>query len=162
LKRLLASLILKFMLKAYTWGFFSAALAVLLVAAIWLGTQSRQDYALLWGAKVYTSKQEFKGYLKAKGLSYRVWAARYPKAAEPWEPNEVRIGAITLRASTSTRDAWVIRLPLVALTLMLAVGATLLVLRPLRSAMPSAGTRSLAFASAVVTVLLVTAIWLSA
>ena len=58
------------MLKGYLIGLLSATLAVLLVAVIWFGTQPPQDEGFLWGGKVYTSRQEFDGYLKSKGLSY--------------------------------------------------------------------------------------------
>ena len=146
------------MLKAYAFGFFGAALAVVLVAVILFGTKSSQEPGLLWGDKVYTTRQEFDAYLKSKGLSYKTWAARYPGAA-PWEPDEITIGAITVRASTETREAWVVRLPLAAAGLMLATGCALLLLRGLRTAMPSRARGSVAFVSAVLTVLLASVIW---
>ena len=146
------------MWKAYAFGFFSAAAAVLLVAVIWFGTETSQDPGLLWGDKVYSSKYEFNDYLKPKGLSYKTWAARHPDGA-PWEPNKITIGAITLRASEQTREAWVVRLPLAAIGLMVATGGTLLLLRGLRSAKPRFATRPVAFLSAVVTVFMVAAIW---
>jgi hypothetical protein len=88
-------------LKGYAFGFFSAALAVLLVAAIWIGTRPKHESGLLWGDTVYTSRAQFDGYLKSKGLSYKTWLARNPGAA-PWEPEAITVGAITLRASTRT------------------------------------------------------------
>src|SRR5829696_5499956 len=103
--------------KAYAFGLFSAAVAVLLVAVMWLGT-GRDDRGLLWGDKVYSSKVDFNGYLKSNGLSYKTWAARHVGRA-PWEPDELTIGSVTLRMSTQTRDAWVVRLPLAAVMLML-------------------------------------------
>jgi hypothetical protein len=145
-------------LRAYALGFVSAAVAVLLVGVLWFGAQSGQDDGLLWGDKVYTSKQEFEGYLKSRGLSYKTWAARHDGAA-PWEPDEINIGAITLRASTETREAWVVRLPLAALALMSLTGGALLLLSRLRSVMPELARRPAAFGSAVFTVLLVTMIW---
>jgi hypothetical protein len=146
------------MFKAYAFGFFSAAAAVLLVAVIWFGTGTTQESGLLWGDKVYTTKQDFDGYLKEKSLSYRTWSARHSNGA-PWDPNKITIGAITLRASTETREAWVVRLPLAALGLMLATGATLLLMQALRTARPGIAHRPLAFLSAVATVLLVAVIW---
>jgi hypothetical protein len=145
-------------LKAYAFGFFSAAAAVLLVAVIWFGTETSPESGLLWGDKVYTSKQGFEGYLKERGLSYKTWSARHSDGA-PWDPNKITIGAITLRASTETREAWVVRLPLAALGLMLATGGTLLLMHGLRSARPGLARRPVAFLSAVATVLLVAAIW---
>jgi hypothetical protein len=142
--------------KAYALGFFSAAMAVLLVSVIWFGTGTSDEPGLLWGDKVYSSKYDFGDYLKTKGLSYKTWAARHPDGA-PWEPSTITIGAITLRASTETREAWVVRLPLAAIGLMAATGATLLLLRGLRSARPKLASRPVAFLSAVVSVLLVAA-----
>jgi hypothetical protein len=115
-------------LKAYTLGFVIAALAVLLVSFIWLSAQPPPEPGLLWGNNIYTTKQQFEGYLKEKGLSYKTWAAKNPNAA-PWEPRELTVGAITVRATTQTRDTWVIRGPLAALGLMLATAGTLLLLR---------------------------------
>ena len=116
------------MLKAYTTGFVIAALAVLVVSFIWLSAQPPPEPGLLWGNNVYTTKQQFEGYLKWKGLSYKTWVAKNPNAA-PWEPGELTVGAITVRATTQTRDTWVIRGPLAALGLMLAATGTLLLLR---------------------------------
>ena len=145
--------------KAYALGFFSAAVAVLLVSVIWFGTETTsQERGLLWGDKVYTSKSDFQDYLKSKGLSYKAWSARHSDGA-PWDPNTFTIGAITLRASTETREAWVVRLPLAAIALMVVTGGTLLLLRAVRSAKPRLASRPVAFLSAVVTVLLVAAIW---
>lgn len=149
------------MLKAYALGFFSAALAVLVAVAIWLGTRQAEEPALLWGGGVYATKQEFEGYLKSKGLSYKTWLARHPGAA-PWEPGAINIGAITIRASTKTREDWVVRLPLLTIGSILAGGATLLLLRGLRSFRPRLATTTVAFSTAVVTVLLVAVIWFAA
>jgi hypothetical protein len=59
----------------------------LVLAALLFGfssvTQKKQDPGLLWGDTVYTSKDEFQGYLRAKSLSYKTWVARHPGAA-PW------------------------------------------------------------------------------
>ncbi|MBA2383481.1 MAG: hypothetical protein H0V68_02300 [Actinobacteria bacterium] len=146
------------MLKAYVLGFVTAAVAVVLVAVVWLGTEPSPEPGLLWGGKVYRTEQEFKGYLKSKGLSYKVWLAKYPGAA-PWEPDEFTIGAITVRASTKAREDWVVRLPLAAIGLMVTTGCVLLLLRLLRSARPRLATGPVAFSSAVLTVLLVAAVW---
>ncbi len=145
------------MWKAYALGFFSAALAVVLVAVLWLGT-GQDEPGLLWGDKVYNSKVEFDHYLKSNGLSYKAWAARHVGRA-PWEPDEIELGAVTLRISSEARDAWVVRLPLFAIGLMLLSGLMLLLLRGLREFMPTLATRPVAFVSAVMTVLLVTVIW---
>jgi hypothetical protein len=144
-------------LRVYALGFFSAVAAVLLVGVLWLGAPEEES-GLLWGDKVYTEKQEFEGYLKSKGLSYKTWEARHSGAA-PWEPDEITIGALTLRASTETREAWVVRLPLAALALMLAIGGVLLLLSRLRSVMPELARRQVAFVSGFLTVLLVTVVW---
>ena len=113
------------MLKAYALGLFTAALALALVATIWIGTQPRQEPGLVWGGAVYTSKEDFNVYLKSKGLSYKTWVARNPDAA-PWEADTVSIGAITVRVSA--RGDSVMRLLLVAIGLLLAIGTALLLL----------------------------------
>jgi len=89
-------------LKAYAAGLFGASLAVILVAGIWFVAQPSREPGLEWGGKVYSSKQEFQGYLKAKGLSYKAWVARNPGAA-PWEPQEVR--AAPASTSETSRPA---------------------------------------------------------
>src|SRR5215212_8436546 len=63
------------------------------------------------------------------------WAARHVGRA-PWEPDELTIGAITIRMSTQTRDAWVVRIPLAAIALMLLTGLMFLGLQGLRGVMP--------------------------
>jgi hypothetical protein len=141
--------------KAYAIGFLSAALAVVLATAIWFGSQPREPSGLLWGDTVYTSKQEFNGYLKSKGLSYQTWVARNPGVA-PWEPDEITIGAITTRAPTTALDRPLVRLLLAAGGLILAAGFALLLLQG-RSPGPIG---SLAVFSAVLAVL-AGAIWFS-
>lgn len=86
------------MVRAYAFGVFTAALIVVVVAALWFGVQPKENDGLLWGNNVYSSKQEFNGYLKSKGLSYKTWLARNPGVA-PWEPDTFRLGAITVEAS---------------------------------------------------------------
>lgn len=142
-------------LKAYAFGFFSAALAVLLVAAIWVGTQPKQEAGLLWGDTVYTSKQEFNGYLKSKGLSYKTWVARNPGAA-PWEPEEFSVGAITVQASART-----VQLMLAGIGWMLATLGALLLLRGGRPGTPGFAKGSVALFSTVLAGLLAGGIWLS-
>ena len=110
-------------LKAYAIGFFGAVLAILVVAGIWLVTHPRPELGLLWGETVYTSKQEFNGYLRAKGLSYETWLARNPYAA-PWEP-------AATQARTDGGEEWTARLPLVGLAL--ALGAALFLLKRARA-----------------------------
>ena len=141
------------MWKGYAFGFFSAALAVLLVAAIWIGTQPKQESGLLWGDTVYTSRQEFDGYLKSKGLSYKTWVARNPGAA-PWEPEAVTIGAITVRASTRT-----IQLLLAAAGWLLATAGAMLLLRGGSSGAPGVAKGSVALFSAVLAGVLFAGIW---
>jgi hypothetical protein len=143
------------MLKGYALGFFTAALAVLLVAAIWVGTQPKQEPGLLWGDKIYTSKQEFDGYLEQKGLSYKLWLARNPGAA-PWEPEEVTVGAITIRASTRT-----VQLLLAGVGWLLATAGALLLLRGQRPEMAGLAKGSVALFSTVLAGLLAGAIWFS-
>jgi hypothetical protein len=145
------------MLKAYGLGFFITTVAVVLVAVTPIGLQERQQPGLLWGDRVYSSEQEFKGYLKSKGLSYETWLARNPGVA-PWEPDE--IGFVTVRASTEARERWVVLLPLVALGLAIATGCALLGLRRVRRVMPRRVRRSVALVSAALTVLLAVGIWL--
>jgi hypothetical protein len=142
-------------LKGYALGFFTAALAVLLVAAIWIGTQPKQEPGLLWGDKVYTSKQEFDVYLDSKGLSYKLWLARNPGAA-PWEPEEVTVGAITVRASTRT-----VQLLLAGVGWLLATAGALLLLRGQRPEMAGLAKGSVALFSTVLAGLLAGAIWIS-
>jgi hypothetical protein len=125
LKPWFRSRILEAVLKAYALGLFTAALALALVATIWIGTQPRQEPGLVWGGAVYTSKEDFNGYLKSKGLSYKTWVARNPDAA-PWEADTISIGAITVRVSA--RGDSVMRLFLVAIGLLLAIGTALLLL----------------------------------
>ena len=146
------------MLRAYVLGFLSASLAVLLVGVLWFGAPQDEERGLLWGDRVYTSRDQFDEYLESRGLSYKTWEARHPGQA-PWEPNEITIGAITFRASTETREDWVVRLPLAALALMAGTAGALLLLQRLRTVMPELASRPAAFASAVFTVLLVTVIW---
>jgi hypothetical protein len=155
LKRLWRARILKGVLKSYALGFFSAALAVLLVAAIWIGTQPKQEAGLLWGDRVYTSKQEFNGYLKSKGLSYKIWVARNPGAA-PWEPDEFSVGAITVRAPTRT-----VQLVLAGAGWLLATAGALLLLRGGRPGMPGFAKGPVALFSVVLAGLLVGGIWFS-
>ena len=143
------------MLKGYALGFFTAALAVLLVAAIWVGTQPKQEPGLLWGDKIYTSQQEFNGYLDSKGLSYEVWLARNPGAA-PWEPEEVTVGAITIRASTRT-----VQLLLAGVGWLLATVGALLLLRGQRPEMAGLAKGSVALFSTVLAGVLAGAIWFS-
>ena len=149
-------------LKGYLIGLLSATLAVFLVAVIWFGRQPPQEEGLLWGGKVYTSRQEFNGYLKSKGLSYETFVARNP-GASPWEPDEFTIGPITVRASTKTREDWVVRLPLAAIGLMLAIGCALLLWLRLRTVTrtvtPGLARRSVAFLGPVSTVVLVAVIY---
>jgi len=142
-------------LKSYALGLFSAALAVLLVAAIWIGTQPKQEAGLLWGDTVYSSRLEFNGYLKSKGLSYKTWLARNPGAA-PWEPDEFVVGAITVRASAKT-----VQLVLAGAGWLLATAGALLLLRGGRPGMPGFAKGSVALFSVVLAGLLAGGIWFS-
>ena len=132
------------MLKAYAIGFLGAVLAVGLAAAIVLATQPEQKPGLVWGTTTYTSKEEFSGYLKSKGLSYKVWLARNPGAA-PWEPTpraRVKGATHTATRDRTTREVvedWVAGVPLTPLVVILATGATLVLLR--RRLQPSPGVR---------------------
>ena len=132
------------MLKAYAIGFLGAVLAVGLAAAIVLATQPEQKPGLVWGTTTYTSKEQFSGYLKSKGLSYKVWLARNPGAA-PWEPTpraEVKGATHTTTRDRTTREVvedWATGLPLTPLVVILATGATLVLLR--RRPQPSSGAR---------------------
>ena len=150
------------MLKGYLIGLLSATLAVLLVAVIWFGTQPPQDEGFVWGGKVYTSRQEFNGYLKSKGLSYETFVARNP-GASPWEPDEFTLGPITVRASIETREDWVVWLPLASIGLMLAIGCALMLWLRLRTVTrtvtPGLARRSAAFFSEVSTRLLVAVLY---
>jgi hypothetical protein len=147
------------MLKAYVLGLSSVSLAALLVIVIWMfGTQPRQEPGLLWGGQIYTTKQEFNGYLKSKGLSYKTWVARNPDAA-PWEPEELTIGPITVRASAEARENWVVRLPLAAIGVMFATGCGFLLLRGLHSRGALFARKSAALFSVVATVVLIAGLW---
>ena len=132
------------MLKAYAIGFFGAVLAVGLAAAIWLATQPEQQPSLVWGATTYTSKEQFKGYLKSRGLSYKTWLARNPGAA-PWEPaprTEVKAathpGTGDGRTTRQAVEDWATDVPLTPVVAILAGGATLILLR--RRPQPSSET----------------------
>ena len=131
------------MLKAYAIGFFAAVLAVGLAAAIVLATQPEQKPGLVWGTTTYTSKEQFSGYLKSKGLSYKVWLARNPGAA-PWEstPRAEVKGATHTTRDRTTREVvedWATGLPLTPLVAILAAGATLVLVR--RRLQPSSNGR---------------------
>jgi hypothetical protein len=134
------------MLKAYAIGFFGAVLALGLATAIWLATQPEQKPSLVWGTTTYTSKEQFKGYLKSKGLSYKTWLARNPGAA-PWEPvprTQVKGADHTEDDGRTTRQVvedWATDLPLTPLVAILAGGATLILVR--RRSQPSSETASM-------------------
>jgi hypothetical protein len=113
------------MLKTYAVGVLGGLVLALAVAGVYVATEPKQEAGLLWGGIVYDSKQEFNGYLKSKGLSYKVWLQRNPGVA-PWEPNV----QTSVEPSTGTSSS---RLPLTVIGLMLATGlALLLVLRQAR------------------------------
>lgn len=113
--------ILRVVAKDYAVGLLAGLVLALAVAVLYVATQPKEETGLHWGNKVYTSKQEFKGYLKSKGLSYKTWLARNPGAA-PWEPAVERQAAA---ADSSSRS------PLLpaALGLLLGAGCTLLEFR---------------------------------
>ena len=94
----------------------------------------------MWGDTVYTSKQEFNGYLKAKGLSYGAWLERNPGVA-PWEP-----GGPHDQASPSPPQSienWLSGFPLPPIVGLLAISAALLLLnRRIRSAASAAVGRA--------------------
>jgi hypothetical protein len=131
-------------LKAYAIGFLGAVLAVGLAAAIVLATQPEQKPGLVWGTTTYTSKEQFSGYLKSKGLSYKAWLARNPGAA-PWESTpraEVKGATHTATRDRTNREVvedWATGLLLTPLVVILATGATLVLLR--RRLQPSSGFR---------------------
>jgi hypothetical protein len=133
-------------LKAYAIGFLGAVLAVGLAAAIVVATQPEQKPGLVWGTTTYTSKEQFKGYLKSKGLSYKTWLARNPGAA-PWEPvprTQVKGADHTEDDGRTTRQVvedWATDLPLTPLVAILAGGATLILVR--RRSQPSSETPSM-------------------
>jgi len=86
--------------KDYAVGLVGGLVLALVVAVVYVATEPKQEEGLLWGSQVYTTKQEFKGYLKSKGLSYRIWLARNPGAA-PWEPSVERSAAAERSSSRS-------------------------------------------------------------
>ena len=155
MKRCLWNPILEAVLKAYALGLFSAALALAVVAAIWIGTQPREEPGLLWGGVVYTTKQDFNVYLKSRGLSYKNWVTRNPDAA-PWEADKITIGAITVRVPTSGES--VMRLLLVSIGLLLAIGTALLLLGRQNPALVRFAGGSVVFFSVFSAVVLL-AIW---
>ena len=138
------------MLRAYAIGLFGAVVVILVVAGIWFVTQPKQEPGLVWGGTVYSSKAEFKGYLREKGLSYKLWLARNPGAA-PWEP-DVGSEATPVPASGSSRVALspapkagrdsATELPLTTLGI-LAAAALLLLLRLPRPALPRLARESM-------------------
>ena len=121
---------------------FSSILTIVLVAGFWYGTQPRQTPGLHWGGTVYTSKGQFKLYLKSKGLSYDNWLAKNPGAA-PWEPtpapstkvlaatsapSATEMGrAASVGADSTPSEGWrPLLVPALALTLAMACAALLL------------------------------------
>lgn len=73
-------------LRTYAVGFFGAVAVLLVGAAVWFAVFQPLDRpGLVWGGIDYPSKQDFKLYLKSKGLSYSTWLNRNPGVA-PWEP----------------------------------------------------------------------------
>jgi hypothetical protein len=73
-------------LKSFVVGFLGAVAALMVAAAVWFAVvQPLNGPGLVWGGSVYNSRQEFKLYLRSKGLSYETWLKRNPGAA-PWEP----------------------------------------------------------------------------
>jgi hypothetical protein len=111
--------------RSATFGFVGASVVALLAIVLWLETGVKEERGLLWGGHVYTQHRDFNEYLRPKGLSYATWADRHPGAAR-WERTAVSFGPFTLRASTDTREAWLKRLPLAAIGLLLVIGAMLL------------------------------------
>jgi hypothetical protein len=74
------------MLKPFVVGLLGTVAVLMLGFAVWIAAVRPIDRpGLVWGGSVYRSKEEFKLYLRSKGLSYRVWLARNPGVA-PWEP----------------------------------------------------------------------------
>ena len=116
------------MAKDYAVGLLGGLVLALAVAVLYVATEPKEETGLVWGNKVYTSKQEFNGYLKSKGLSYKTWLVRNPGVA-PWEPNLERR---TAAADSSSRS------PLLpaALGLLLGAGCTVLELRRRRGRIP--------------------------
>jgi hypothetical protein len=114
--------------KDYAVGLLGGLVLALAVAILYVATEPKEETGLVWGDKVYTSKQEFNGYLKSKGLSYKIWLARNPGVA-PWEANFERRAAAAESGSRS---------PLVpaALGLLLGTGCTLLEFRRRRGRIP--------------------------
>ena len=133
------------MLKAYAIGFFGAVAVILVVAGIVFVTQPKDEPGLLWGGEVYTTKEAFEGYLKEKGLSYKVWLARNPGAA-PWEPKPgaaaASAAATTARnAAPRAADDSTSALPLATLGLVaIAVFAVFLLIRLPHPTLPRIGT----------------------
>ena len=125
--------ILKVVLKAYVVGFCGAVLVILVAVGIWAAARPAEEAGLRWGDTVYTSKQEFNGYLKAKGLSYKTWLAKNPGAA-PWEPGAAQASTDDVRESLTGR------LPLAGLVV--AAGAALVLLR--RTRLPGAAAAAVA------------------
>jgi hypothetical protein len=90
-------------LKAYAIGFLGAVLAVVIAIAVVNGLHAEEQAGLRWGGTVYTSKADFQGYLKSRGLSYETWLARNPGAA-PWEPEPARRVAARTAAPADERE----------------------------------------------------------
>lgn len=84
-------------------GVVGGLVLALAVAGLYVATEPKEEEGLLWGNRVYTTKQEFQGYLRSKGLSYKIWLARNPGAA-PWEPAVERHEATAAAAGESSRS----------------------------------------------------------
>jgi hypothetical protein len=91
-------------LKAYAIGFLGAVLVVAIAVAVVNPLRTEEQSGLRWAGTVYTSKADFQGYLKSKGLSYETWLARNPGAA-PWEPEPARRVAARKAAPAGERAA---------------------------------------------------------
>src|SRR5436190_23760180 len=74
------------MLRAFVVGFLGALAALMVALVVWFAVfQPLGRPGLVWGGNVYTSKNEFRMYLRSRGLSYSRWLQRNPGVA-PWEP----------------------------------------------------------------------------
>jgi hypothetical protein len=76
--------------------------------------------AIVWAGRVFTNRQEFAGWLRARGASYRVWAQRHPGVVAAQSHALDATPSVRPTGTPGQRRNWV--RPLIAGVLVLAGG----------------------------------------